>query len=50
MGAEDTNGAGIWQRRVFQGACWACFEKTDTEVVWHIANWFGIQSQPGTDT
>jgi hypothetical protein len=29
---------------------WACFEKTDTEVVWHIANWFGIQSQPGTDT
>jgi hypothetical protein len=30
--------------------CWACFEKTDTEVVWHIANWFGIQSQPGTDT
>ena len=29
---------------------WACFEKTDTEVVWHIANWFGVQSQPGTDT
>ena len=28
----------------------ACFEKTDTEVVWHIASWFGVQSQPGTDT
>ena len=29
---------------------WACFEKTDTEVVWHIANGFGVQSQLGTDS
>ena len=27
---------------------WACFKKTDTEVVWHIVSSFGVQSQPGT--
>ena len=32
------------------GRYWACFEKTDTEVVWHIANGFGVQSQLGTDS
>jgi len=37
-------------RRADGKLVWACFEKTDTEVVWHIASWFGVQSQPGTET